>query len=468
MSGARPWTLQARITSWVAVATTVVSLAILGLSFLYVRQALQREVAALASEEIQELRVKLSVLEDPGYEEFDAIAAVLDEEHPINPFAWHVWSTEDGTLLHSVGRPDLVAVSVPLRQPMDRTRRLGNRIFWTTSELDPKRRFGIVIDASAQAQVLRRYAASGLVGLSAASLLAALGGWLFARRVGRQLNAIVEQVRDVKGTSQELELSMPHAPAEILEVAGALNVMLENIREESEKARLITAGLAHELRSPIQTMQGEVEVGLLRDRSGDEYRAILESQLDELRDFGRVVDNLVSFTSAPQEEGLRGAERFDLQEEARLRLSREVSLAARKGVELEIESDPELLVVGDREALILAIRNLVANAIQWSPEGGVVRLTLTRASEGIVVQVDDQGPGVPHEDRRRIFEPFVTRRAVSGRRMGYGLGLALASRAVESHGGSIEVGDSPSGGARFTLRLVPEAGAGASAAVGVQ
>ncbi|MFT5689387.1 MAG: signal transduction histidine kinase, partial [Planctomycetota bacterium] len=326
-------------------------------------------------------------------------------------------------------------------------------LFWTVEDLTDDLRMGLLIDASEQQRILARYAIAGLIGVGLATLLATLGGSLFARRIGRELDEVARSVRRVTDSSKSLELHTANAPTEIRQVAESLGVMLENIRSESEQARLITAGLAHELRAPIQNMLGEAEVGLLRERSPAEYQAILGNQLDELRELGLVIDNLVTLTSPGRRSVTRARERFDLGEEARLRLSREEVQARRGGVSLDMETFGELVIEGDREALILAVRNLVGNAIQWSQSGQVVSLSMTDRGNAVVVCVDDQGPGVPEEDRERIFEPFVTTRAAKGQRIGYGLGLALARSAVASHGGKLAVGPSEKGGACFRIEL---------------
>jgi len=108
---------------------------------------------------------------------------------------------------------------------------------------------------------------------------------------------------------------------------------------------------------------------------------------------------------------------------------------------------------GDRESLMLALRNLVANALDWSPPGGRVELRIVADEEGVHITVDDQGPGVPESERARIFLPFERGPARPDGRLGYGLGLALVRTVAELHHGSVEVTNSPLGGASFRLDL---------------
>lgn len=242
-------------------------------------------------------------------------------------------------------------------------------------------------------------------------------------------------------------------PVEIADVVEALRESLTCIREESDRSRLLAAGLAHELRSPLQNLRMEAEVSLLRERSTAEYVRAMQQQLHELEELIRAVDNLVNLCAPPEARRARQAESFDLAAEVRLRLQPELARALRTGLCLEFRLPETLLFRGDRETLVLALRNLVSNALDWSPAGGRVELTVR--SEGLhwLFEVTDQGPGVPLADRERIFKPFERGAPRPNKRVGYGLGLTLVRTVAEAHLGKIEVDSSPGGGALFRLDL---------------
>src|SRR6185503_18420079 len=152
----------------------------------------------------------------------------------------------------------------------------------------------------------------------------------------------------------------------------------------------------------------------------------------------------------------------DLAAEARLRLATEIGRAARESVRVELDFPAALPARGDRETLLLALRNLLANAIDWSPAGGRVDVRLSVADGKCALEVDDQGPGVPLADRERIFRPFERGSRQPKGRIGYGLGLALVRTVADLHDGRVLVTDSPAGGARFRIEfpLEPAALAG--------
>lgn len=456
MSRAR-WSLRWRMTRWFAVAAVGLVVVVVASSSWFLHESVARELDALAIEELDEMGAKFPASARTP-ETFAELAAELAAEHPANPLAWRVWRAESGEDWCTTGAPELLATVAGRAALLDRTVVLERGLRWRVEELEPGLHVGLVLDGSAQVGLLRRFELFALGLALGATALAVAGGWIVSRRVGGLLHRVAESARAVRRPEAEVALDVEGLPHEIREVVDALADMQANIRREYERAQLMIAGLAHELRSPVQNLLGETQVALLRERTADEYRAVLESHLEELGDLGRVVDNLVTLcapSGATRSE--RELERFDLGREAGLRLRKEHAIAERRGVRLELDLEGDLELWGDREAILLALHNLVTNAVEWSPHGGRVRVRLEGGPARVAVVVDDEGPGVPAQERERIFEPFHKGARSAGARAGYGLGLALTRAAVAAHGGAIEVGSAPGGGARFRLEL-PRAG----------
>jgi two-component system OmpR family sensor kinase len=286
--------------------------------------------------------------------------------------------------------------------------------------------------------------------------------WVWGSFFARRLAGILAEVAGSAAAARldgSLEPSAPlDAPDEIRGVASAFQESVARMREQHRRNLLLTAGLAHELRSPIQNLVAEVEVARLRPRTGDGYTQFVSSMLDELRALALVVDNLVTLTSL-RDETFRGrAEEFDLAEELGIRLTHEEREAARRGVTVDVQHDGPCRVQGDREALVLMVRNLVGNASRWTRPDSVVDVILAQQNGEVFVTVTDDGPGVPVAERERIFEPFHRGPSPDGMRDGYGLGLALARAAARCQGGDIRVGAAEGGGARFEARFPKRGG----------
>jgi signal transduction histidine kinase len=160
-----------------------------------------------------------------------------------------------------------------------------------------------------------------------------------------------------------------------------------------------------------------------------------------------ITTRLLSF--AHQQPGSRGSVRLDRElTEVAAMLAHQ---AQQRGVRLDLEtSGPQRPILGDSGELRQVLFNLLKNALDASPDGGVIRCRCTTVDGRVELTVDDQGAGVPGPLREQIFEPFFTTKAPG---QGTGLGLAIAHRIVTAHGGSLAVGDAPGGGARFRVEL---------------
>ena len=212
--------------------------------------------------------------------------------------------------------------------------------------------------------------------------------------------------------------------------------------------RTFLADASHELRTPVAALQATAE-RLLRDQPARPARDAIEAQL--ARDSGRLghlVDDLLNLARLDARERPH-QEPVDLSELASAAVATTQSPDPAPRVEL-VTNGP-VPVTGDRDALLRAVRNLLDNAFAV---GDTVVVEVRQTANGPTMSVSDNGPGVPADQRERIFEPFV--RLPAGPRGGTGLGLAIVRRTIESHGGVITCEPTQTGGARFTLRLPAE------------
>jgi two-component system heavy metal sensor histidine kinase CusS len=448
---AKTWSLARRLTGLYVASISFFVLAVSIVSALFVRHNLNQSLRELPHEELGELALNFERIghdEAALRREFDHLAS----EHVECDLAWRVWYADGRTL--EFGAKHLLTPDRPER-PHDSVEKLhewGN-VYALSTTFTPDASVGIVIDGTRRMAQLREYELYSAVVLLCGLAFAILLSTFFFRRVSRLLAQVAEGARSARDTETPLRIDVPGAPAEIREIADALRATLHTIRSETQQARVFTAGLAHELRSPLQNLVGEVEVALLQPRDTRAYQGVLQSNLEELRSLGDAVDNLVTICSAGDTRRTQSRENFDLAIEAELRLRRERAQAERRNVAFELVTHGDTRMWGDREAILRAVRNVAANAIQWCEPGGHVRVEITGHEGDVDVIVDDDGPGVSEDLRAHIFEPFFRGPSARGRRNGYGLGLALARTAVEEQSGAITVDRSPTGGARFHLRL---------------
>jgi two-component system heavy metal sensor histidine kinase CusS len=445
------WSISGRITRWLVITVVVVALTGVGVSGWFVRYSLEREVTALIEEEHEELALLVKD-KDPTREEFERCVATLQSQHPSNRMAFRVWRSDQATPWGDFGSVELLTPDQPSRAPSLSTRNGAGGVRWRTHAEGERFVVGIAIDGTAQLSLFQHFwvTSLGLVGFT--TLIALIGGAVVIRRSRRLLDDVAERARTARWGTSDRALHVEGAPDEIREISEGLAAMRHNIQQETERARLMATGMAHELGSPIQNLVVQSEVALMRERTNEEYRRLVESQLEELRDLAHGVGNLVALCSMDATASGQELEEFDLANELELRLRRERVHAERRGVELDVRCNGNLTVRGDREALVLALCNLVSNAIDWSPAGKCVSVTAEQRDERIEVFVEDAGPGIAPELREKVFEPFFRGPTAQGRRAGYGLGLSIARAAIEAQAGTIAVDSSRDGGAR--LRVV--------------
>jgi two-component system heavy metal sensor histidine kinase CusS len=363
---------------------------------------------------------------------------------------------ESGTVIAAAGDATLLAKNIDAVQPGTSWRR---DLFTegTASRATPLPERGltleVLVDLQPMMDDLLGYALWSLAAFATAIALAALNGWLTASRGLRGLRQMARQAQAIDPVTGSAAIHLEGAPSEIREVGAALNEMLKRIDTGLGDMRTFTAGLAHELRSPLQNLIGETEVALLSRRTPEEYVDVLSSNLEDFADLTDAVDNLVTFCRTTEPEGqIARHERFDLAEEARIRLKRESRSADRAGIELQVEASGDSMLYADREGCLRVLRNLVRNAITWSPRGTQVRVRILGEDAALRVIVEDEGPGIPDSLGARAFEPFVSGND-SGNRGGYGLGLAICRSIMSQAGGRIDYAPRPEGGARFTAEF---------------
>jgi two-component system OmpR family sensor kinase len=232
-----------------------------------------------------------------------------------------------------------------------------------------------------------------------------------------------------------------------------MNALLDRLDAAHRAQVRFTADAAHELRTPVTAMLGEIEVALRRSRGAEEYRDVLESVREEVERLRGLVEGLLALArvdAGQVEQGLEPAGAVALAEEAAAH-ERPGLVRAGCAFELDAQGDADLRV---HTALVeAALANLLRNAAAYAA-GAPVILRVVPEPDRVVFQVDDRGPGVPPGERDAVFDRFT--RTGEGRRRnraGLGLGLPLAREVARRHGGECWIEAAPDGGCRAVLTL---------------
>jgi PAS domain S-box-containing protein len=256
----------------------------------------------------------------------------------------------------------------------------------------------------------------------------------------RVVRATVGPVRDPAGRVLGAVLSFHDI------TLGAREEERRRIQTRSEAVTALGAGIAHEIRNPINALS--LNLQLLRERIDDLPREQIAAKADAMIAELRRMESLVAHLLEVSRGGPPNLAPERVDEIVAAVLARLEGLAAATGARVSSRPGSRRVLPLDRPRIERAVENLVRNAVEAAGRGGHVEVVTRDDPHSTVVVVDDDGPGIAPEDRARVFELFWTRK-----RGGTGLGLPLAQRAVESHGGEIEVLARPGGGARFVVHL---------------
>ncbi|MGA2404378.1 MAG: heavy metal sensor histidine kinase [Syntrophobacteraceae bacterium] len=285
-------------------------------------------------------------------------------------------------------------------------------------------------------------------------LLAASGGWLLAHRALKPVDRMTAAARRIGAEHLSQRVDETGTGDELDNLAKTLNQMLTRLDAAFGQVRRFSADASHELQTPLTILKGELEVALRSARTQEEYRATLESALEEVDRIAHLVEGLLILARA--EAGVLKMDRQEVDlaqvlEEVYLRLK---PLADSHGIELQLGSTEPLRIQGDRERLQRMTSNLVDNAIKYTGAEGRVTLELARENKWASILVSDTGIGIPIEEREHIFQAFYrTSQARSLAYRGTGLGLSIARSIAAAHGGTIQMESTPGQGSSFRVSI---------------
>lgn len=313
------------------------------------------------------------------------------------------------------------------------------------SDADGKVVAAVVVNAPASFFQVIAELRQTLIGIAVFAFVALLSlAFVAARSVTVPLSELSKAARRIgRG---ELGAEVPTGgPKEARVLSETMRNMAASLEAREQELQLMLAGIAHEVRNPL----GGIELfgGLLKEdlESDDPRRKHVEKILKEIGVLSMVVNDFLEFARRRPLEPKRMSVAMLLEEvRALAHCGPEAS-----GATVLVECPPDLHAQLDVEGMQRALLNLAQNAVQAVPEGaGQVRLRASADDETLVLEVEDDGPGIPEDKRELIFTPFFTTK-----QKGTGLGLALVKKCVENHGGTIVVETGPTGGALFRIRL---------------
>jgi signal transduction histidine kinase len=295
--------------------------------------------------------------------------------------------------------------------------------------------------------------AAGRWSLAIVIVLGVAGGFFVTRRVLKRVDAMTDTTRKIMDGDLAGRLPIAGTGDELDRLATNLNAMLERIEGLMYGFKEVSDNIAHDLKTPLTRLRNRCEEALRLAEDESQYRAALESTIEESDALIRTFNALLMIARAESGQARDGMTEFDAAEIARGVGELYEPLADEKGIHLKVDAPTAAPVHGNRELISQALANLVDNAIKYGgpdgaggANGAAAEIVVKAVGEGdrILLAVADGGHGIPEADRGRAVERFV-RLEQSRSKPGSGLGLSLASAVARLHGGELKLEDNHPG-----------------------
>ena len=294
----------------------------------------------------------------------------------------------------------------------------------------------------------------------AAALVIAGTGGLLAWIAGAAISAVglrpvrrLHRAIDAVNESDQLTELPVDGNDEFAEITTSVNKMISTLEDSKTRQAQLVADAGHELKTPLTSMRTNIELLMMLYNSGQQDQISEQDRKDLERDVMAQMEEMSiligDLVNLARDEAQQGAEPEDFRLDEVLEEALDRVRRRRPDLAFQFEADP-WVITGDRFAMGRAPINLIDNAAKWSPQGGTVRVSLKAAKRNAVLIVDDSGPGIPADQREKVFERFY--RAPESRSMpGSGLGLAIVKQVFDRHNATIVAEESDDGGARFRV-----------------
>jgi heavy metal sensor kinase len=461
-----------RLVTWYASVLTLVFVLLGVLTLIYLRHYLEANLLDSQARRAQQIADTLLARLDRTGE--SALAQEVEELYSPAANERFIRITRgDGRVLYASGKPtdntfdpSRVPVLRP-ESPIEHYRKEsvpGGALLIATLKYRPPKGsrasagppYIVEVGASAERTetTLRQVLLMLAVGLPVTVSIAVAGGFALVRRALKPVERIAHKAEAITQHNLSQRLPVMQTGDELERLSLSLNHMIGRLEDAIQSSKRFVADASHELRTPLTVLRGELEGLALDEQLKLRTRESLGSMLEEVDRLAEIVEGLLALSRLDAGEGQAESVRFDLFELAAITADQMGLLAEDKNITIIREGEPEITVEGDRARLKQVVVNLLDNAIKYTPDGGSVRLRITREDGHAVLDVVDSGVGIPPEALPHVFKRFYrVDNARSRGQGGAGLGLSIVKSICAAHRVTVEVDSLPGRGSRFRLKF---------------
>jgi len=281
---------------------------------------------------------------------------------------------------------------------------------------------------------------------------AAIAGRSYCRRALRPVGSMADRARSMTNADFDLRLPVSAHHDELSELAASFNSLLDRLQQAYQQQQRFTGDAAHQLRTPLTILRGQIDVALRRPREAQEYRDLLGLLCEQTGELQQIVETLLFLARNEEDAVLPDQQQIQLDEWLPNYMDHWRNHPRFADLAWQVEGNPTL--TASDSLLRQAVENLVSNALKYSPAGSPIVIHARAAPTGTAISVDDQGSGILPEERKAIFDPFY--RSATARQTGIagtGLGLAIVARIARALGGRVDYEPLHPHGSRFLLQF---------------
>ena len=292
------------------------------------------------------------------------------------------------------------------------------------------------------------------LGLPLAVAVITAGGYWLIRRALKPVQQITRAAERITQANLSERLPVSSTGDQLERLSLSLNRMIARLDEAFQNSKRFVADASHELRTPLTILRGELENLVEEPRLDAESRERVASLLEDVVQLSKIVEQLFTLSRLDAGEAQTEWTRFDLSELARTTAEQMSLLAEDKGIAISCQASRPMPVEGDRVRLKQVVVNLLDNAIKYTPEKGAIQLRVGASNGHAVLEVEDNGVGIPRDALPHVFERFYRVDQIrSNGSDGAGLGLSIVKSICTAHGAEVEATSVPKVGSCFRVKL---------------
>lgn len=266
---------------------------------------------------------------------------------------------------------------------------------------------------------------------------ALIGGHLLARKAMEPVSNISRKLAKITSDNLDARVDVPRTGDELEELAKTFNSLFDRITQAFSRERQFIGDVAHELKTPVATLRGEIELALSQNRTNNEYKQVLGETLIDVHRLSTTIKNILDLAWTGAENVNLDGNKLDLSATLVELGAVAIKLASQRNITVKSDIKPHLFIIGQEDKISRAILNLIDNAVKYTSDG-TISISLHKRKDQVILEVKDTGIGISAKELPHIFERFY-RGTKTAKTLGSGLGLAITQGIIKAHQGEIKV-----------------------------